>query len=77
MKARVKLVSGCKVMVGCANRRGGPGWQGMGTEMPPPSGRHKAVHVSVWYKALETGESKPCTRKERAGTEGTKEEDVG
>lgn len=56
-----KPVSGSKAVTGCANRGGGGGWQGMGTEVPPPSGRHKAVHLSVRDKASETEGNKPCT----------------
>lgn len=61
-------------MTSCANRGGG-GWQGMWTEVPLPSGRHKAV-LSMRDKALETGENNPCTRKERARTEGRLEKGV-
>lgn len=57
--------------------RGRGGWQGMGTEVPPPSGCHKAVHLSMRDKALETGENKPCTRKERARMEKSKKNPKG
>lgn len=60
-------------MTSSVNRGGGDGWQGMGTEVPQPSGRHKAVHLSMWDKAPETGQNKPCTRKERARTEGSED----
>ena len=75
-RVQMKLVSGSKAVTGCANRGGGGGWQGMGTEVPPPSGKHKAVHLSMRDKASETGENKPCTRKERPRTEGSEEKGV-
>lgn len=45
----------------------------MGMEVPQPSGRHRAVHLSMWDKAPETGQNKLCTRKERTRTEGSEE----
>lgn len=75
-RVKTKLVSGSKAVTGCANRGGGGGWQAMGTEVPLPSGRHKAVHLSMWDKAPETGGNKPCTRKERTRTEGSEEKKV-
>lgn len=56
-------------MTSSVNRGCGDGWQGMGTEVPQPSGRHKPVHLSMWDKASKTEQNKPCTRKERARTE--------
>lgn len=75
-RVKSKLVSGSKAVTGCTNRGGGSGWQETGTEVPLPSGRHKAVHLSMQDKAPETGKNKPCTRKEGARTEGSEEKGV-
>lgn len=45
-REKMRQISESKAVTSCANRGGGNGWQGMGTEVPPPSGRNETVYLS-------------------------------